>query len=297
MSKPTLAYDIIAVVIVAIWGMTFISSSKLLAYFDPAELFFIRFAIAYVGIVAMSHKKLFADKLRDELNLAVSGILGGSLYFWLENTALKISQQAGSISFIVCTAPLLTTILAMAVKKGSVKPGGQLFFGSFCALFGVGLIMFNGSFFEGAPLLGYILAAAAAITWAGYTLLVDGLSKRYDSVFITRKVFFYGLLTIIPVFLINKPQIDWSIFRQPLVWGNIAFLAIAASLVCYALWNVVIVKLGPVKATNYVYLNPVATMIGAAIFMDEHMTALSLAGSAMTLLGVWLANKATPDAF
>lgn len=65
-----------------------------------------------------------------------------------------------------------------------------------------------------------------------------------------------------------------------------------ASLLCFIVWNLVIDKLGNITSTNYVYLNPVFTLITAAIFLGERMSPVAAVGSAAILLGViWAGHK------
>ena len=137
-------YHLIAILTVAIWGLTFIATKVLINHgLTPQEIFFYRFLIAYIGIWAISPKHLFADNLKDELWLVAGGVFGGSLYFFTENTALGITQ-ASNVAFIICTAPLLTTILSLLFYK-SEKATKGLIYGSLLALIGVGLVVFNGS--------------------------------------------------------------------------------------------------------------------------------------------------------
>ena len=61
-------YHLIAILTVAIWGLTFIATKVLINHgLTPQEIFFYRFLIAYIGIWAISPKHLFADNLKDEL--------------------------------------------------------------------------------------------------------------------------------------------------------------------------------------------------------------------------------------
>ncbi len=290
-NKNGIGYDILAVAIVAIWGMTFISTSVLLRYFEPAQIFFIRFVIAYAGIWIFAHDRLFSGSWKDEIRMLAAGIVGGSLYFLAENTGLKISQQASSISFIVCTTPLVTAVVAVLLKHKGAKMTLPLAVGSIVALLGIGMIMFNGSAIQGAPVLGYILAMVASLTWAFYTIIVSDLTDKYGTAFISRKVFFYGLITILPVLLFQHSDFAWSAFKLPIVWINVLFLSVIASLGCYALWTPVIKKLGTIKSSNYIYLNPVFTLIGSVALLGEKITWLSALGSAVTLVGVWIAGR------
>lgn len=284
-------YHLIAILTVAIWGLTFIATKVLINHgLTPQEIFFYRFLIAYIGIWAISPKRLFTTSLKDELWLAAGGIFGGSLYFFTENTALGITQ-ASNVSFIICTAPLLTTILSLLFYHKSEKATKGLVGGSLLALVGVGLVVFNGSVVLKLSPVGDLLTLLAALSWAFYSLVIKRMTGHYPTVFITRKIFFYGVLTILPAFLLQPLRPDFGMLLQPVVLSNLLFLAVLASLVCYVLWNVVLKQLGTVKASNYIYLNPLVTMVASVIILHEQITWITLMGAACIILGVYLAEK------
>ena len=79
---------------------------------------------------------------------------------------------------------------------------------------------------------------------------------------------------------------------QPSVWGNLIFLGFVASFVCFVVWSWVIKQIGAIEATNYVYLNPLTTVVASAVALNEPMTSLAFIGSGLILLGVFLANTA-----
>ena len=284
-------YHLIAILTVAIWGLTFIATKVLINHgLTPQEIFFYRFLIAYMGIWIISPKRLWAAKLKDELWMVAGGIFGGSLYFFTENTALGITQ-ASNVAFIICTAPLLTTILSLLFYNKSEKATKGLFYGSLLALIGVGLIVFNGSVVLKLSPVGDLLTLLAALSWAFYSLVIKRMTGRYPTVFITRKIFFYGVLTILPAFLLRPFQPDFGILLQPVVLSNLLFLAVLASLVCYILWNVVLKQLGTVKASNYIYLNPLVTMLASVAILHEQITCITLMGAACIIFGVYLAER------
>ena len=284
------SYHLIAILIVIIWGTTFISTKVLINHgLTPQEIFFYRFLISYIGIWFISPRRLFTNRLKDELWLMAGGIFGGSLYFFTENTALGITQTT-NVAFIVCSAPLLTTILSLLFYK-SEKATKGLVLGSILALVGVGLVVFNGQFVLKLSPLGDLLALSAALSWAFYSLIIKKMAGRYSTLFITRKIFFYGVLTILPAFLLQPLRPDTAVLLQPLVLFNLLFLAVVASLICFIVWNVVLKQLGTVKASNYIYLNPLATMITSALILHELMTPIAFVGAACIMFGVYLAEK------
>lgn len=289
-TKKDYIYHLIAIFTVAIWGLTFISTKVLIEQgLSPQEIFFLRFLIAYAGIWFISPRKLFADNWKDELWLLLGGVTGGSFYFLTENTALEITL-ATNVAFIVCTAPLLTTILALLIyKKEKVTSG--LIVGSFLALIGVGLVVYNGHFVLKISPLGDFLTLLAAFSWAFYSLIMKKMCMRYRTTFITRKIFFYGVLTILPMFLIRPWQFELSRLFQPEVLFNLLFLSILASLVCYVVWNIILKKLGTIRASNYIYLNPIFTLLGSAVLLNEHLTVIAFLGAVLILSGVYLAGR------
>ena len=62
-------------------------------------------------------------------------------------------------------------------------------------------------------------------------------------------------------------------------------------MICYILWNWVISKLGAVVATNWVYFNPITTIIFAWWLLHEQITVWFLLGTILILLGMYLADK------
>lgn len=182
-------YHLVAVLTVGIWGLTFISTKVLIGHgLSPQEIFLLRFLIAYMGIWLISPRKLFVDNWKDEFWMFLGGMTGGSFYFFTENTALEITL-ATNVSFIVCTAPLLTTILSLWIYKKEKATRG-LIGGSLLALVGVALVVYNGSFVLKISPLGDFLTLLAAFSWAFYSLIMRKMSNRYGITFITRKIFF-----------------------------------------------------------------------------------------------------------
>ena len=150
--------------------------------------------------------------------------------------------------------------------------------------------------------LGDVLSLTAALCWAFYSLIMRQVADRYSTVFITRKVFFYGVLTILPAFLVRPWQFPLEAFARPAVWMNLLFLSVLASLMCFVVWNFILKQLGTVRASNYIYLNPIFTSIGALLFLGEPLTPVALLGAACltpvallgaacVLCGVYLAGK------
>ena len=290
-----LGYHLVAFVTVAIWGSTFVFTKMLLQNgLSPAQIFTLRFIIAYVLLLAFAlsrHRfRLFCKSLKDELLMVVLGITGGSVYFLAENAAM-LYTTATNTSLIVCSCPLFAMLLFAIVYRHSERVSRLQAMGSVVACLGMAVVVLNGHFVLHLSPLGDMLAFAACLCWAVYSLLMKPATERYSSLFITRKVFFYGLLTIIPYYFFVPGFPSMEVLLRPEVLWNLLFLGVVASMICYVTWNWVISKLGAVVATNWVYFNPITTIIFAWWLLHEQITVWFLLGTVLILTGMYLADR------
>ena len=96
--NSNLFYHLVAFLTVAIWGTTFVSTKVLMLNgLSPAQIFTMRFSIAYVLMLAFNHRRIFADSWKDEAKMMLLGITGGSLYFFSENEAMNFTTTTNKI--------------------------------------------------------------------------------------------------------------------------------------------------------------------------------------------------------
>lgn len=289
-----LIYHLVAFMVVAIWGVTFVYTKLLLiAGLTAAQIFVLRFIMAYLLLLVYSlirkRFRLFASVWQDELLMVALGVTGGSLYFLTENSAM-IYTTTTNTSLIVCLCPLIAALL-IALFFRSMRLHGIQIVGTVMAAIGVCIVVLNGHFVLHLSPLGDMLAFGACLCWAFYSLLMIPAGQRYDTLFITRKVFFYGLLSMIPYFLVFPDLPSLSVVLRIDVLANLLFLGCVASMLCFLAWNWVIKKLGAVIVTNYVYFNPVTTVIFAWLILAERITIYFLVGTLLILAGMYLCNK------
>ena len=294
-----LKYHLVAFVVVAIWGSTFVFTKMLLqAGLTPAQIFTLRFIIAYFLLACWdvlmhsSSFRLFCSSLKDELLMVTLGITGGSVYFLAENAAM-LYTTATNTSLIVCSCPLFAMLLIALFYRQSEPVSRVQVVGSLLAFLGMAVVVLNGRIVLHLSPLGDMLAFGACLCWAVYSILMKPALERYSTVFITRKVFFYGLLTMIPYYLLRPEEADPAVFQtfNFSILFNIFFLGIIASLICFLVWNWVIRQLGTVVATNWVYFNPLTTIVFAWWILNEQITLWFLLGTVFILLGMFLADR------
>ncbi len=291
--QGTLLFHLGAILTVTAWGISFVSTKVLLDHcLRPAEIYIYRFILAYLMVLIVSHKRLWANTIRDELLFITCGLCAGSIYFIAENTAIEYTYVS-NVSLIVTTSPLITTLLVGLIYK-SERAGVGTIIGSVVAFLGVGCVIFNSSF-SGINIspLGDILSLSAAISWAVYSLVLRKLNALYDVMFISRKTFFYGVLTALPFMMFEPEMSSPLILIQPEVLPHMLFLGVFASMVAYIVWAQAVKRLGAVKASNYLYFSPIVTLVASVFLLHEQITIIGYIGCALILGGVWLGDFIT----
>lgn len=289
--RKTILAWVVAVLTVAIWAETFVSTKVLLGHgMSPPDIFLFRFLLAYAFMWLICPRRLFSDSLKDEFLLLLLGITGGSLYFLMENTALRYAP-ASNVAILVGSAPLFTAlILGIFHKEERLEP--RQVGGSLIAFAGMALVVLNGNFVLHINPLGDALSIGAAVVWGFYSLILRGISPRYDVLFITRKVFAYGLLTMGIYFMAISPlTFDFSVLSQPVVWGNLIYLGLVASLGCFVAWNWALSQLGTVRTTNLIYGQCFFTMLIAHLVLGEEITLMAIAGTVVLIIGMLMAER------
>jgi drug/metabolite transporter (DMT)-like permease len=279
-----------ALLTIVIWGTTFISTKLLLVAFQPVEILFFRFVLGLLALLLVYPHRLKGTTARQEATFAAAGLCGICMYYLLENIALTYTQ-ASNVGVIISVAPFFTAILSHLFLKEDGRLRANFFVGFVVAMAGIFLISFNGSKLELNP-MGDLLALLAAFVWACYSVLTKKISGYgYHTILTTRRVFSYGILFMIPALFLLDFQLELSRFANPVYLFNIIYLGLGASALCFVTWNFAVKVLGAVKTSIYIYMVPVITVVTSVLILHESMTALSIAGTLLTLAGLFLSER------
>ncbi|MFB8375824.1 DMT family transporter [Paenibacillus taichungensis] len=281
---------LLALLTILIWGTTFISTKVLLIDFTPVEILFFRFVIGYVVLFLIYPRLMRITSLREEMLFIGAGLCGVTLYFLIENIAL-VYTLASNVGVIVSIAPFFTAVLAHFFLDGE-RLHKRFIVGFAIALTGIILIGFNGSFILQLNPLGDLLAFVAPAVWAVYSVLMRKIGELpYHTIGATRKVFFYGLLFMLPALFLFKFHFDLGRFANMANLSNLLFLGLGASALCFVTWNRAVGLLGAVKTSVYIYLVPVITVVASALILHERITWITLLGALLTLVGSFISEK------
>lgn len=289
MERKQTAGHLAALLTIVVWGTTFISTKILLVDFQPVEILVFRFVMGFLVLLVAYPKRLKTADYKQELTFVAAGLCGIFLYYLLENIALTFTL-ASNVGVIISVAPFFTAILAHLFMKSEEELRPQFFVGFVVAMVGIILISFNGSKLELNP-MGDLLAVAAALVWACYSILTRKISSfGYPVVLSTRRTFFYGILFMIPALFFFDFQPDLSRFGNITYLFNILYLGLGASALCFVTWNFAVKELGAVKTSVYIYMVPVITVVTSVLLLHEQLTLLAGIGTVLTLVGLSLSE-------
>lgn len=281
---------ILAFITIFIWGTTYISTKMLLKEFSPTEILFFRFILAYFALLLAKPARIPYKNRREELLFAAAGLCGVTLYFTVQNTSL-VYTLASNAGVLVSVAPFFTAIFSwLLLKEEPLRK--RFFIGFVFSIIGIVLISFNGNFVLKLNPLGDILAISCAVVWAAYSVLMKKISAlNYHVILCTRKIFFYGIILMIPALPLFN--FHWNLARftyLPNVF-HMLFLGLGASALCFVTWNFAVGVLGPVKTSVYIYFNPIVTVVTSAIILHERITPVAMLGAVLILAGLYLSER------
>ncbi|MDK2807509.1 MAG: hypothetical protein PWP24_240 [Clostridiales bacterium] len=280
----------LALFCILIWGTTFISTKVLLTTFRPIEILFLRFILAYVILWIIYPHTLKIEQKKQELLFMAAGICGVTLYFLFENIALTMSL-ASKVGVIVAISPFFTALISWLVQKNK-RPTLRFFLGFALAISGIACMSLSSLSTLTFQPVGDILAILAAFIWAVYSSITKKISTySYPILAVTRRIFFYGLVFMIPALFTMDFSLQPSDFRSMISLLNLAFLGILASALCFAAWNYSVQILGTIKTSVYIYMVTVVTAITSILILKEHFTWVTTLGIALTLLGLFLSES------
>lgn len=293
MSKSRLIPYLEALFAVVVWGGSFIATKIAVGQMSPVAVVWLRFAmgIPILGAAVFLRKQFAWPKPAEWGYFALLGFIGISFHQWLQSNGLQ-TAQATTTAWIVSTAPVFIALLAWLVLKERITLAQG--FGVGVALLGVIVVVSKGNlgnFFAGQfGVIGDFLIFISAINWAVFSILSRRGLKEHSSTRMTFWVMTLGwLITSLAFFtqngLAELPHLDSR------GWVAMIFLGIFTTGLAYIAWFDALASLPATQTGAFLYIEPLTSMVVAALILGEQVTWASLLGGAVILLGVWLVNR------
>ncbi|WP_435096997.1 DMT family transporter [Halorubrum sp. N11] len=275
-----------------LWGGSFVAIEVGLDYYPPVLYAAYRFDIA--ALVLVSHVLLTeAGPLpRTRGDAAAIGFSGG-LSVAANNSLLFVGQQyttSGIASITYSLVPIATAAVAAAWIGGSdLDARGGI--GVVLAFIGVGLVAQpDPANLAGGVTIGVGLISIGVLAVAVGSVGLRTVETTFSSVALTAWAMLFGALLIHGFSLgLGEPQRLPST-ALPAV-GALLFLGVLASAVAYVIYFTLLDRLGPFEINLVSYAVPVVATVTGAVLLAEPVTALTIAGFAVIVVGFGLLKR------
>ena len=293
MTKPKLVPYFEALFAVIVWGASFIATKIAVGQISPIAVVWLRFAmgIPFILVAVLVRKQFAFPKGNEWLYFTLLGFLGISFHQWLQSNGLK-TAQATTTAWIVATSPAFIAILGWFILKE--KLNSLQSFGIALAMIGVLVVVTKGNL-ETLTLgnfgsIGDILILISSVNWAVFSILSRRGLKNHPSTRMTFWVMTIGwLITSIAFFAdrsyIEIPQLDST------GWVAMLFLGIFTTGLAYIAWFDALSQLPAAQTGAFLFVEPLTSMVVAAVILNESVTWASILGGAVILVGIWLVNR------
>ena len=278
---------LIGVFLILISGISF-GAAAIFARFtyeagtDPITLLFLRFGIASICMILMMLVwRLPLPRGQILLGLVLMGALGYVGQSFCYFTALTL-VSAGLVALLLYLYPAIVTVLAMMILKEPVSKSKILALLS--AL--IGTVLTIGPVGGGQP-LGIVLGLGAAFIYSIYILVGSKITKpgtaiQSSTVIITSATIVFGVLI-----LIRGASFPTTFFG----WSSASALALISTVLAIVTFLAGLERVGPINAATLSTIEPVVTVVLAALILDESITPLRILGGLMILIAVIILTR------
>jgi len=288
MKRKLKAYFYIVIVSI-FWGLSFLSIKISLETIPPMTLGLIRFVMAFFVLAAM--KKVMSPNerlsIKDMPYAAGAGLIGVSLYFFMENNGvLRISASESSI--IIGAIPIMSMFAERIFLK--TKLGLRQYIGAVISTLGVWVIVSTNLQISGS-ITGYLFMFGAALSWVLYSFLTKPLFKTHTHIGITFYQTIFGVIGFIPFALFEAPA--W-IMPTSITWLHISYLALFCSAIGYYMYVSALKDLGIGISSVFINLIPIITVAAEFVFFQKLLSPIQLLGGAAVVAGVFIVSIESP---
>lgn len=272
----------LAVLVAAIWGVSFIAIKAGVTQAPPLFLTALRFFLAAIPAVFLVPR----PKAR-LVDLAGYGLCIGVGQFGLLFTAIGLGMPAGLASLVIQIQALFTIGLAHLVLGQKARPAQVA--GALVALAGIAIIgAFRGL---SAPLGPFLAVLGAAAFWSVGNLFSIRAGRANMLGFIVWSSLFAPLpLLLASLIFEDRAAIGAAILQPSLaVWGGAAFLAYVATIVGFGLWSWLLSRHPAAQVTPFALLVPVFGLVSASVVYGESLGGGTWLGVAVAMAGLAIA--------
>lgn len=285
MKKANLYY-LATTAAVLLWSASYIATKYAYSCFSPLMAGLVRFFFATLLLLAV--RVITKDTVRpckkDMVKIALSGLLGITLYFAAENIGVKLTS-ASNCSLLIASYPAITALFEFFVYR--TKPTLRKVIGITLAFGGVLILTSQTGSGGKETFWGNLILIAAGVIWTFYNFITRTVTGKYSPVTLSYYQFLFGTIFFVPLVLIEHQPI------AAITGTGIAamiYLFLGCSVGAFLLYNWGLRKLSAAASVSLMNLVPVFGIVLSALLLKETITMTQILGGAVVILGVILST-------
>ena len=280
-SPLPLRHFLLALAVVAVWGINFVVIKFALGAFPPLLMAALRFGLVLIpGLFFVPRPAVGLG------NLALYGFLIGGCQFGLLYVAMDGHISPGLASLVIQVQVFFTIGLAMRLAGEKVRV--FQWFALLLAAGGIAIIILHT---DGSTTpLGLLLVLLAARAWAGGNIAAkQGAPTNMLAYVVWSSAFAVPPLLALSLLVEGREAASAALrTADAAAWTAVAWQAWGNSLFGYAAWGWLLARHPAATITPMALLVPVFGMGGAALWLDESLPPWKLIAAALVMAGLAL---------
>ena len=287
-SKLTLAFWLL--VMLTLWSGNYVAGKIALRTLDPITLVCLRLELAAFLMLAIyfTRRERQPLKLRDTWPFLYLGFFGVVVNQGLFTVGLNYTTSDHS-AVLIAIGPIIILVLARALKLEALtlaKIAGM-------AISFVGVYLLETE--QGSPahsplLMGDIITFGGVIGFSVYAVLGKRVAGQYDAIAMNTFNCVAAALLLLPLTIRQCFHLDWHSVAVS-GWLGMAYMAVGSSVAAYTIFYWALRYLSASRVGAVSYFQPVIVILLSMAFLGERPSRMLLEGTALVLLGVFLAER------
>jgi drug/metabolite transporter (DMT)-like permease len=287
MRRPS-SVEVMLLTTIGLWALNLTVSRYILTHgFQPLAYATSRYGLAVLVFLALG---LVAERSLRIARRDLPLVAAAAAFVYLNQIGFVYALERSSASvlgLVLGATPIFAALAGLALRTETLP--SRFWAGAALSFAGVGLVAVGTGGTLSGDLGGVLLGVLTAATWAGYSMLVAPLMRRYSATRISAVVL--GAAWV-PIALTGASQLstqEWALGWE--VWALFLFATLGPLVLTNELWFRSLDRIGPARATLAANLQPFLGAAFAVVLLGETLDALELAGGVLIAAGILAARR------
>lgn len=273
-----------------VYSTSYVVTRVVLDDLPPALLALVRLVVGAAVLVPIARalEPASAYGRHDAWRIAWMGAAGFAAAFALTNWGLARSTATNAALLIIVEPISIMALSPLLLRERLTQRQAA---GAALAVLGAIVVVLDGvpgvTHALAPHWRGDLLLVLAGIAYGAYTLIGRGVLARHGALGVTARSIVWGAVLMAPLALV-----EWAAGARPVLsLGAVAgavYLALVITALGYLVWNWALARVGAPRAAISVTAQPVGGAILGVALLHEPLTAFTVAGGALVVVGLWL---------